>query len=133
MFGIIRNGTFGAVGALTAVAVAGWSWAPDAQAVEAAPPTSEECEATFDPDTVTHGEEEEVEVTFSESIGTVEEVEADPESGLLVEWLNEGDVDEPTEGEIHVDATDAEAGTWDISFHGSTAECHGELTVERDD
>lgn len=126
MTAMLRTGMLSAVGALAALALLGWTYGP---ADQAALPAADECEATFEPDTVERGSEETVEVTFSESVGMVEEVEAEGDSGLHVEWVNDQD-EEPTEGEVQVDATDAESGTWEVTFHGSTAECEGQLTVE---
>lgn len=129
MNGILRTGALSAVAMLTGLALLGWTYGP-ANEAPAAAPTVDECEATFDPDSVEHGSEETLEVSFSESIGMVESVEADPDSGLYLEWVNHQEEEEPQEGEVRVSATDAEMGTWEVTFEGDEGECHGEITVE---
>lgn len=128
MSSTIRTSAFSAIGILTAFALLGWTGTPG-QSVESATPIVEECEATFDPDTIERGSEEEVDVTFSESIGAVESVEAEADSGLMVEWMHDEDDHEPEEGRLHVDATEGQSGTWTITFEGENAECEGDLTV----
>lgn len=87
------------------------------------------CEATFDPSVVEQGiARQDLEVTFTEDIGPVYDVETDPVSGLRAAWLFAA-ADPPDAGRVRVSAVDADAGEWEVTFHGERGVCRGVVTV----
>jgi hypothetical protein len=83
------------------------------------------CTATLNPDTISAGTSTvEVGYTLSEEIGKVTAVAAPEDSGVRVSSFD------PDASSLSVNATDAKAGDWTLSFAGDPEKsCSGTLTV----
>lgn len=84
-----------------------------------------QCIATLSPDTVLRGTDP-VNVTYSlsEPIGSIEGVIPDEGSGIVVSAVDS------TQSALTLDTNTAEAGSWQLTFHGSEQRsCTGRIHV----
>lgn len=93
-------------------------------------PSPDDCEARFNPSVLETGTvHEEVEVSMSEAIGEVQEIETPDDSGLTILWTHTDDED-PLGARVRVSTVGAEAGTWSVILWGGGEQtCRGEITV----
>ncbi len=116
-----------ALGVLVAAAVLAGPAMASSLDVETTP---DQCEARFNPSVLETGTiHEEVEVTLSQPIGDVQEVETPDDSGITVLWTH-ADEDEPLNARVRVSTVGADAGTWSVIFWaGGEETCRGEITL----
>jgi len=117
-------------GLLAVVAVALLAAVPAFATSQLSHPSPDDCEARFNPSVLETGTvHEEVEVSMSEHIGDVQEIETPDESGLTILWTH-ADEDDHLRARIRVSTVGAEVGTWSIILWGGGEQtCRGDLTV----
>ena len=121
-----------ATGLLLAVIAAFWTLGPadDGQkTAHGSVPQPLQCELSFDPAMLEAGTvHEEVQISLSEAVGEIQEIEVHGDSGLNIIWTHE-DEEAPTAARVRVSAIGAEAGDWDVTLQGATGNCQGTITI----
>jgi hypothetical protein len=89
-----------------------------------------QCEARFNPSVLEAGTvHEEVEVSMTQQIGDVQEIETPDDSGLTILWTH-ADEENPMSARVRVSTVGAEAGTWSVILWGGGEQtCRGEITI----